>query len=311
MVMSCCSVPSLRVIGVSLLAVSSPSLAACRSAVAPVALEAASASAEASGAPVDDARGGRLYDAWYAELDLGFIPGSRGGPHGDGTLDNGRGEVMVDDGHGYRLKNLFGWDLRGADGIYGPRYQNKPFVRSTNLLADGRSVEEVAAWLEQGDDETPRFGAVLPREAIEELAVFIVSVRTGELPRPDEIWDLAESAPQSYVLRPGADAERGAERIVRHCGCHGSTGLEVIIDDAYSLGSFARTKGYEAWFKVLNGHPGSEMGRELDVSRRSDSDDAAQILEILAALCDRTRFPAIEGNADVPEGDAGCGSYLR
>ena len=289
----------------SLLAWSVFALAACQSTpVVPPSAPEASASVV-----VDDARGGRLYDKWYAELDLGFVPGSVGGPRGNGTLEDGRGEVMLDDGHGYRLKNLFGWDLRGADGIYGPRYQNKPYVRAVNLLADERSVEELAVWLEHGDQDLPRLGAVMSPQAIEDLAAFIVAVRTGVLPRPDQLWDLSETAPANYVLRPGADMQRGAVQITERCGCHGPTGQEITIDGEHSLGSYGRAKAYEAWFKVLNGHPGSTMGRELDLS--GDGEGAVQLLDILAALCDRERYPANEGAADVGDDDPRCGAYLR
>jgi hypothetical protein len=260
---------------------------------------------------LDDARGGRLYDKWYAELDVDFVPGSSGGPHGNGTLDDGHGRVMLDDGHGYRLKNLFGWDLRGADGIYGPRYQNKPYVRAIDLLSDERSPEALADWLERGDDDIPRMGDVLSRASIEEIAGFIVAVRSGALPRPDEIWALSETAPGHYVLASGASPERGATQIAERCGCHGATGLEIAIDEELSLGSYARMKGYEAWLKVLNGHPGSAMGRELDIGIGSGSAGSGQILDLLAALCDRNDWPPLTPEADVPDGDPRCGPYLR
>jgi hypothetical protein len=263
-----------------------------------------------SAVALDDARGGRLYDKWYAELNVEFVPGSVGGPHGDGTLDDGLGEVMLDDGHGYRLKNLFGWDLRGTEGIYGPRHQDKPWVRPINLLTDDRSIEELADWLERGDEGVPRLGGVVPREAIDEVAAFIVGVRTGALPRPDEVWTLSETAPGNYVLRPGAHPDRGARRLADRCGCHGPSGLEITIDDELSLGAYARTKGYEAWFKVLNGHPGSSMGRELDISP-GNTGGAGQILDILAALCDRDRYPPKTPGADVADDDPRCGDYLR
>jgi hypothetical protein len=301
--MPCSTALHLFIAGVTLLS------AGCRSS-APVVPMAESSEASIL-STADDARGGRLYDKWYAELDLGFVPGAAGGPHGDGTLDDGQGAVMQDDGHGYRLKNLFGWDLRGTEGIYGPAYQNRPWVRPINLLVDDRTVPEIADWLEHGDAQTPAFGAVMPREAIEEIAVFIVGVRTGTLPRPDEVWALSESAPMKYVLQPGAEATRGAQRITEHCGCHGPTGMEITIDDSHSLGSYARTKAYEAWLKVLNGHPGSPMGRELDLSSGDEPRAAVQILEILAALCDRTRYPPKEHGSDVPDDDPACGEYLR
>jgi hypothetical protein len=309
--MICCSVSALRRVGGVLLSTLLPAAVACHSGATGISTAAAPEGAGTAPAVVlDDARGGRLYDKWYAELDVGFVPGHTGGPRGDGTLVDGRGEVVPDDGHGYRLKNLFGWDLRGPDGIYGPRHQNKPWVRARNLLEEDRPAEAIATWLEHGDDTVPRFGDVLPREALDEVAAFVVGVRTGALPRPDEIWDLSDRAPQHYTLRPGAAVERGHERIAAACGCHGPTGLDVTLDGETSLGEYTRAKAYEAWFKILNGHPGTEMAREIDFGRDGHT-GATQILEILAALCDRGRYPPMTAERDVPDDDPRCGPYLR
>ena len=52
------------------------------------------------------------------------------------------------------------------------------------------------------------------------------------------------------------------------CGhCHGADGADIKIDETLSLGAFMRTKAYEGWFKILNGHPGSPMGREIEFGR--------------------------------------------
>jgi hypothetical protein len=260
--------------------------------------------------PIDDAHGGRLYDAWYTELASEFEPRRKGGPHGDGTLDTATGSVLPDEGHGYRLKNLFGWDLRGSDGIYGPQYQNRADVRGVNLLADSRTVEELEQWLARGDDELPALGPVIPAADLHALAVFIDRVRTGELPHPDRIWTLSTTAPNNYVLNPGGDAARGKTLFADACaGCHGPRGEKIVIDEVASLGAFSRTKAYEGWFKMLNGHPGSPMERELAFS--TGTEGASQIRDLLAALCDRQAFPALAGQTDVPDGDPRCGAYLR
>jgi hypothetical protein len=71
--------------------------------------------------------GGRLFDMWYDEVEADFVPDNpatpvadgRGGPNGDGTLNNAAGLPVLNSGHSYRLKNLLGWDMRGDAGIYG------------------------------------------------------------------------------------------------------------------------------------------------------------------------------------------------
>lgn len=258
---------------------------------------------------VDDAWGGRIFDKWWVELERDFEPGSHGGPHGDGTLDAANGQPMANPGHDYRLKNLFGWDLRGVQGVYGPEYQNKPYVVSVNLLTDPRTTEELYRWLEVGDDVVPAFGAVLSEEELTAMVAFIDGVRTGALPGPAQVFDLSKSAPKNYVLRPGANPERGDALFAESCGCHGEDGTSFPVDPDVSTGAFMRTKGYEAWIKVLNGHPGTSMHREIEFETAEQG--AQQILDIIAALCDREAYPALPGIEDVPDGDARCGEYLR
>ncbi len=260
--------------------------------------------------PVPDDVGGRLYDRFYRELELEFDPGKAGGPNGDGTLNDGSGEPMPNDGHDYRLKNLFGWDLRGAEGIYGPEYQGKGFVRSFNLLTDTRTVDELATWLTNGDDVVPAYGEVLSPEQILGIATFIDRVRTGVLPGPSHVFALSSDAPKNYTLATGADIARGKQLYADKCaGCHGDDTRKIAVDGDQSIGLFMRRKAYEGWIKVVNGHPASPMGREIEFS--SGQDGGEQIRDIIAALCDRTAYPSMDGVEDVPDGDARCGAYLK
>jgi len=72
-----------------------------------------------------------------------------------------------------------------------------------NLLTDRRTPAEFAAWLTAGDTQLPAFGAVLSPAQIEAVVAFIDGVRTGRLPRPDEIFALSPDAPKHYTLLPG------------------------------------------------------------------------------------------------------------
>jgi mono/diheme cytochrome c family protein len=277
------------------------------------------ADASASTAPtakteVDTALGGQLYDKWFKVEGYtgGFSPDAKNtevvdgaaGPNGDGTLNNGGGQPVTNSGHDYRLKNLFGWDLRGAEGVYGPDYQNKTYVRATNLLTDTRTPPELVEWFTRGDDTLPAFGEVLSPTQIEALVGFVVGVRDGTLPRPEQIFTLSADAPKNYTLVAGADAAAGAASFEQRCsGCHGDAGENILIDGDYTVGAFGRMKAYEGWLKVLNGHPGSPMARQ--------SDDAREILNIFAALCDRTAFPPHDAEHEVADGDLRCGAYLK
>lgn len=281
----------------------------------------ASSSTPASAPPLDDARGGRLFDAWATETRASFRPDARasagqadgeGGPRSDGTLLLADGTPLLNDaGHDYRLKNFFGWDLRGRAGLYGPGRMDRSYA-SDDLLAWTGGVEDIADRLARGGSSFPAWGDVLAREDLEAVAAFVVGVRDGRLPRAEMIYALTTPEAGHYALRPGGDAARGRELYAARCaGCHGADGTARLFDDgAYSLGSHARQKAYEDWLKILNGQPGTSMGRQV---RGGSAEAMAQeLLDLFAALCDRTAFPAGAASAgDVPDDDPRCGAYLR
>lgn len=278
------------------------------------------AAAEAPAGPVvDDAFGGRLYDRFYDgerfSPDRASTPGTAdgsGGPLGNGTLLLADGSALLNDaGHDYRLKNFFGWDLRGAQGIYGAAYQDKATVVERNLLDPAFELEEIRVLIRDGSDVVPGYGTVLDELELESLLAFIGGVREGRLPHPDRIWSLSEGTPGNYRLAPGGDAARGKQLYADRCaGCHGKDGTRFLFDEgAYSLGSHARQKAYEDWLKILNGHPFSKMKRFV---RGANGEELGQeVLDLLAALCDRTEFPlGAASKPDVEEGDPRCGAYL-
>ncbi|PRQ02457.1 hypothetical protein ENSA5_22750 [Enhygromyxa salina] len=264
----------------------------------------------------DLARGGRLLDKWYADSSFEgtFSPGSEGGPFANGTLADVDGAPFAnDEGHDYRLKNFFGWDLRGTEGIYGPDYADKSYALSIDLLAGSSSHAELAAWFEGGGDGLPAYGDVLRTDQIDDMAAFVLAMRTGRLPRASEIWALSDTAPNNYTLLPGADIEAGHAAFASTCAlCHGADGTVELFDDGeYTLGSFARQKAYEGWFKVLVGHPGSLMGPQVPDGLTA-AEQAEWILNVFAALCDREAYPATGASEeDVEDGDPRCGDYLR
>lgn len=272
-------------------------------------------------AVIDLARGGRLYDNWASEKGLKevFTADSSktpeldgvGGPNKNGTLNDGAGQPLANTGHDYRLKNLFGWDMRGREGIYGPDMQDKSYVLDVNLLSDTKSEAELAAWLKAGDAQLPAFGAMLDDADLRDVAAFIVAVRTHALPQPTDVFTLDAQAPKNYKLLPGADVARGASTFQGRCAeCHGASGNDFFIDEVETAGTLSRTSGYEIWLKIMNGHPGSSMGPQLGKADGSGAEQGRLILDVLAALCDRTVFVKGKGE-DVADGDARCGMYLK
>ncbi len=272
--------------------------------------------------PPDAARGGRLYDSWRTErklsstisFDAASTPelDGKGGPNGNGTLNDGSGRPLPNTGHDYRLRSFFGWDLRGKQGLSGPDYQGESHVLERNLLADERSAEELRAWLASGDEQLPAYGEVLNAQDLDDLTAFLVQSREGKLARPEQVFQLDTKAPGNYRLRDGADPERGAELFTFVCSdCHGNDGRKLPFDAGHTLGTFARARGYEAWFKIQNGLAGSPMKGQIVA--QSGADAAQTVLDLLAALCDRKQFPGRDfvGVQDVPDGDPRCGKYLK
>jgi mono/diheme cytochrome c family protein len=273
--------------------------------------------------PPDDERGGRLYDNWRAEkaLEKSFVPDSaktaeldgKGGPFGNGTLGDGSGKPMPNTGHDYRLKNFFGWDLRGTAGVYGPDYQKKATALGRDLLSETQSSEALRASLALGGEGLPAFSDVLNARDLDDLVAFIQKTRARELAHPADIFALDKSAPKGFKLLPGGDATRGKQRFAASCSkCHGEDGRDMAIDDVESVGSISRSSGYEIWFKILNGQPGTDMDRQIE--EKGGAEQARAILDLLAALCDRTAFPPLKSGKeakDVPSADPRCGAYLR
>lgn len=300
-------------------------LAACASGpkpveVSPAELTSHTASSEAV-LPPAPGFGGRLFDNWAKELQADFVPDNpetpeadgKGGPFGNGTLPGRDGTPILNTGHDYRLKNLFGWDLRGADGIYGPRYKNKNHVLLPDLLKNTDSREDWIIRLDEGEDAIPAFGKVLTRPQIEAVVDFLLGVRDGNLPRPEEIFSLSENTPGNYQLVPAGDVERGQIYFTQTCShCHGADGTSFMLEDgALSLGMVMRTEGHETWAKILSGQPGTSMHSQ--VPQGASHDELTQIVRDLnAATCDRTRYPkGVATGQDVPDGDPRCGPHLR
>ncbi|MBL8739600.1 MAG: hypothetical protein JNK04_00855 [Myxococcales bacterium] len=269
----------------------------------------------------DPTIGGRLFDKFDAERSVksGFKPDDAktrgkpdgtGGPSGNGTLMFAAGKPMLNDaGHDYRLKNLFGWDLKGREGI--SAFVNKTHAVNKNLLTMKGSAPEIIALLKQGEGAIPAYGSVLGDAELAAIAELVVSTRERKLPHPDDIFETKPFSAGNYVLKPGGNAVRGKEIYAVRCSaCHGPDGTRELFDNGeLSLGAHARQKAYEDWFKIANGQPGTAMESQVSGSGKERTQ---QILDLLAALCDRTAFPLGKAKGkDVPNGDPRCGAYLK
>jgi hypothetical protein len=270
----------------------------------------------------DPARlGGRLFDDLFRELHIEFVADDpktkdidgRGGPIGNGSLPDADGKPLRNEGHDYRLKNLLGWDLHGAVGISGKAYRNESCVLLPDLLKNTDSREQWIARLTRGEDAIPAYGSVLSGAQVSALVDFLLAVRDGVLPQADDLFTLDEHVPGFYRLKDGGDAARGHVLIANKCkGCHGADGTNIpLVSGKYSLGTFLRTEASAAWLKILVGQAGSSMGPQLD-KNAPRAVLAQELRDILAAGCDRTRYPRGKASeSDVANGDARCGAALK
>ncbi len=268
--------------------------------------------------------GGRLFDMWYDDIDTTFVPDDpdtdavdgSGGPNGNGTLNDSNGGVIANTGHDYRFKNLLGWDMRGAKGIYGTDYQNKPYILPDGPLSPAYLDDSRSQWIDRvsnGFGKLPAYGSVLSTTQIAALVDYMLAVRDRQLPHPDDLYALASDSPKGFVLASGGDAEQGHKFYQKQCAdCHGEDAAAILFDGGeQTLGMHARYYGYAIAMITLAGEPGSEMGPQLEPGLTAAEQNQV-LLNLLAALCDRGRYPRGDAtDPEVPDGDLRCGNYLR
>jgi thiosulfate dehydrogenase len=192
--------------------------------------------------PADDplSRGGRLYDKWWAELRLPEPTDTHPAYPASGAK---RGSDT------WRCKECHGWDYRGRDGAYrkGSHFTGIKGIRDY----DGG---DPAAVLRILTDDTHRYQQVMGPRALELIAGFVVQ---GQI-------DMARHIdPQSGEVS-GADLRHGRELFNHNCArCHEEDGRYQNFSgdpaDPEYVGTVAKSNPWEAWHKIRNGHPGSQM----------------------------------------------------
>ena len=178
------------------------------------------------------ARGGRLYDKWFAENkaakpadDHPAYP-HKGGKYGKDTS--------------WRCKECHGWDYAGKDGAYakGGHATGIGGIRA----AAGKDPAQIAAIFR---DKTHGYtDKQLSEKDAADLAMF---VSKGQV----DVTKYIEGS------KPKGDGAKGEAYFNTLCaGCHGLDGKKV--PNAPSLGSVAGNP-YEMLHKVMNGQPGEAM----------------------------------------------------
>lgn len=178
------------------------------------------------------ARGGRLYDKWFAVIGADKPKETHKSWPASNTKKKGNAT--------WRCKSCHGWDLRGKDGAYasGSYKTGIPGIRSY----DGGDPAKVVAIAK---DSTHGLG-MIPDADLADLALFVTK---GQVDMTKYI-----NADKSV----NGDAAKGAAYYNTLCaGCHGKNGEKP--KDMDPLGAIVSKNPWEGLHKVLNGQPDEAM----------------------------------------------------
>ena len=192
--------------------------------------------------PPDDplSQGGRLYDKWWAELNL---------PKPTATHPAYPAAGKQRGADTWRCKECHGWDYRGRDGAYakGSHFTGIKGIRAYTG-ADPAVVVQLLS------DSNHQYQTRVPPHALQLLASFVVQ---GQIEMEHYI-DPASGTPRN------ADQRLGARLFDNNCArCHDEDGRYQNFSgdpaDPEYIGTVAQGNPWETWHKIRNGHPGSRM----------------------------------------------------
>lgn len=185
------------------------------------------------------ARGGRLYDKWYAVTDVdkpkkthSAWPASNTKQKGDTT---------------WRCKSCHGWDFMGRDGKYASGSYKTGIMGVRGV--EGRSVDEIHAILMNKVHGYTH--QMIPKNDMLHLSFFLSKGQYDITP---------------YVNKDGTvngNKERGAAMFQNTCAaCHGFDGRALNWGDEKNpsyIGTEAQGNPWEIMAKIRHGHPATEM----------------------------------------------------
>ena len=181
------------------------------------------------------ARGGQLYDKWYAVIEAEA-------PAESHPLYPADRKYAAKPKANWRCKECHGWDYMGADGAY-KSGKHASGIKGINGAA-GRDTAEIIAILK---DAKHGYGDKLGDADLQDLALF---VSEGQVDM-DKYIDRASKSPRN------TDAEKGAAYYNTMCAnCHGMDGKKPK-----GMKSFGKQMGnpWEVMHKILNGQPDEDM----------------------------------------------------
>jgi thiosulfate dehydrogenase len=183
-------------------------------------------------------QGGRLYDKWWAQLHMDAPK----------TTHFSYPEMgKKKDASTWRCKECHGWDYKGKRGAYreGSHFSGISGIRN---MANG-SAQDVVATLK---DETHRYGSLMPAQALQALATFVVA---GQVDMDEYI--------ERGTKKVRGDPVKGGRIYLTICAeCHGLEGKAINFGNAQKpkyVGSLASQNPWETFHKIRVGQPGKKM----------------------------------------------------
>ena len=180
------------------------------------------------------ARGGQLYDKWYAVVGADK-------PTTSHRLYPTDKKYAKEPKSNWRCKECHGWDYMGVDGAY-KSGKHASGIKGING-AKGRDMGEIIALLK---DEKHGYGDKLGDADLKDLAMFVSAGQEDMNPYIDRA-----------DKKPKGDAAQGAAYFNTLCAnCHGKDGKKPK-----GMKPFAKQMGnpWEVMHKILNGQPDEDM----------------------------------------------------
>jgi thiosulfate dehydrogenase len=212
------------------------------------------------------ARGGQLYDKWWAVLD-GKVPSMTHQAY----PSSGREKDTIT----WRCKECHGWDYRGKDGAYG---KGRHYTGIKGITGkSGAKPSDIVRILRDRTHNYPL--SFLPDKAAEYVALF---VSAGQI-------DMDRYIDRNTKKAKG-NAASGAKYYETVCSiCHGQDGKLINLSDADDpavaegpvyVGTVAQEDPWRALHKIRNGQPGTPMISLMALSAQ----DQANILAYAQTL---------------------------
>ncbi len=183
------------------------------------------------------ARGGLLYDKWYAVIKAPKPEAT----HPAWPASN----TKKKDATTWRCKSCHGWDYKGVEGAYG---NSESYLTGIKGI-DGMAGADVAAIVAILKDDTHQLADKMDEGDFNDLALF---VSVGQI-------DMSQYIDTATKAFSGGNAAAGANYFNTLCAqCHGKDGNKPK-DLPESFGSLMGGNPWEGMHKILNGQPNESM----------------------------------------------------